>query len=122
MPRSSPETDRQPAFAAVQPKTCGLAVASLVLGIIGCTAPFAVICGHIAKSRIRKSGGTLKGSGLATVGLVLGYVTIIGAIACIIASVYFGANMRKLLEKETLNMRQPAPEVTPAQPDTTSAQ
>jgi len=34
----------------------------------------AVICGHVAQSRIRHSGGTLSGEGLAIGGLVTGYI------------------------------------------------
>jgi competence protein ComGC len=62
---------------------CGLAVASLVLGIAGivlCLGPLAgipaVICGHIAYSRIGKSGGALGGGGLALGGLITGYISI----------------------------------------------
>jgi len=63
-------------------KNSALAVVSLVFGILGlvCTGPVtaipAVICGHIAKSRIRKSGGTLQGEGMALAGLIMGYVGI----------------------------------------------
>src|SRR5436853_127595 len=64
-------------------KNSGLAIASLVLGIAGialCFGPVAgipaVICGHVAKSKIRDSGGTISGSGLATAGLVTGYISI----------------------------------------------
>ena len=64
-------------------KTCGLAVWSLVLGILSlvCCAFFtgipAVVCGHVAQSRIKQSGGTLQGDGLAIGGLVTGYVGIV---------------------------------------------
>jgi hypothetical protein len=64
----------------------GLAVASLVLGIIGLLymccyfagIPFsiaAVICGHISRSRIRHRGEG-KGNSLALAGLITGYVGI----------------------------------------------
>jgi type II secretory pathway pseudopilin PulG len=58
--------------------TSGLAVTSLVLGIfslfsLGLTGIPAVICGHIARSNIKKSSGTLSGDGLAIAGLVTGY-------------------------------------------------
>lgn len=64
--------------------TSGLATASLVLGLLGvvmCFGPVtgipAVICGHMAKGQIRNSGGTLQGDGLATWGLILGYISIV---------------------------------------------
>ena len=65
-----------------QTKTAGLAIASLVMGITGyiLTGPIgglaAIICGHMAKSRIRDSEGSLEGDGLALAGLILGYVNL----------------------------------------------
>ena len=61
-------------------KNSGMAVASLVLGIVSivlCLGPLtgipAIICGHMALSRIRGSNGLLRGSGMATAGLAIGY-------------------------------------------------
>lgn len=65
------------------PKTSGLAIWSLVLGILSltCFSIFAavpgVICGHKALSRIKRSGGGLGGQGMAIAGLVLGYFGIV---------------------------------------------
>jgi hypothetical protein len=60
-----------------------MAIASLVLGICSivlCLGPLAgipaVIMGHKANSDIRKSGGLLGGSGMATAGLVTGYLSV----------------------------------------------
>ena len=64
------------------PKHCGLAIWSLVLGILGLTCFWlltaipAVICGHVAYSRIRRSAGLLTGEGLALGGMITGYVSI----------------------------------------------
>ncbi len=70
-------------------QTSSLAIASLVSGIISWfLLPFigaiiAVVTGHLAKREIRESMGRLTGDGLATAGLVLGYIniglTVIGA-------------------------------------------
>jgi hypothetical protein len=63
-------------------RDAGTAVASMVLGILsyvcipGLGALAAVICGHIAMNQIDNSNGTLKGKGMATAGLVLGYIQI----------------------------------------------
>jgi len=62
-------------------QTSGLAIASLILGILSLllgilTAIPAVICGHISLSRIKKSAGALTGKGMATAGLVMGYIGI----------------------------------------------
>ena len=60
-------------------KDSSLAIISLVCGISAyCFLPFvgalaAIITGHIALNEIKSSNGQLKGSGMATAGLVLGY-------------------------------------------------
>ncbi len=63
-------------------QTAGIAIASLVLGILGlvcfgplCAVP-AVICGHVGMSRIKRSAGALAGEGLALAGLIMGYVSL----------------------------------------------
>lgn len=70
------------------PRTSGLAVASLVFGILGWTLlPFvgsivAVVLGHIARNEVRQSPAAVEGDGLAVAGLVLGYIAIgLGALA-----------------------------------------
>jgi competence protein ComGC len=64
------------------PRTTPLAVWSLVLGILSLTCfallsgiP-AVICGHVARSRVKSSNGALQGNGLALAGLITGYLGI----------------------------------------------
>jgi len=57
-----------------------LAVASLILGLLGTNFLFgigsvaAVICGHLALIQIRSSGNALSGRRMAIAGLVLGYL------------------------------------------------
>jgi len=70
-----------PVPAAYQPpqSTNSLARASMILGVaeffsMGLTAIPAVICGHVAKREMRLTGQ--RGDGLATAGLVLGYLAI----------------------------------------------
>ncbi|MEV6869129.1 DUF4190 domain-containing protein [Streptosporangium subroseum] len=61
----------------VAPRTSGLAVASLVFGILwicGVGSFVAIICGHMAISNIRTTRAG--GKGLAVAGLVLGYLGI----------------------------------------------
>jgi hypothetical protein len=51
-----------------------LAIASLICSLIPCLGWLpGIICGHLAKSRIRRNP-SLKGSGLATAGLLIGYL------------------------------------------------
>jgi hypothetical protein len=74
-------------------KNSPLATWSLVLGILGlvflvfCIGPLfaipAVICGHMAYSRIKRSGGAQAGDGLALAGLIMGYITLALAVVII---------------------------------------
>jgi Domain of unknown function (DUF4190) len=65
------------------PRTAPAAIWSLVLAVLSffcgwlLTAIPAVICGHVARSKIRKSGGALGGKGIATAGLILGYIALV---------------------------------------------
>src|SRR4051794_8709584 len=66
-------------------RTSGLAIASMVLGIVWIYwigSILAVIFGHIAISQTRKDA-TLRGRGMAIAGVVLGYVGL-GVLALII--------------------------------------
>lgn len=65
---------------SLNPKDSSLAITSLITGILGWTIPpllgsvAAIITGYLAKKEIRESRGTLSGEGMATAGLILGYV------------------------------------------------
>ncbi len=83
--QTSQDAVNTPPVKAVMSK---LAVGSLVAAFLG-MSPVAVICGHMAVGRIKKSEGALKGKGLALVGLVFGYLQIITAIL-LIAALTFG--------------------------------
>ena len=71
------------------PQTSKLAIWSLTLGILSliCCTVFSavpgVICGHKALSKIKNSGGTLTGQGLAIAGLITGYLGIAWAVVAI---------------------------------------
>lgn len=76
------------------PVTNGQAVASLVCGIcggftMGLSSIPAVILGHRAKSEIRRTGQ--QGDGMATAGLVLGYLAIAGLAMFLLLIVGFAA-------------------------------
>ena len=66
---------------AVTEKKTGLAIAALVLSIIGIfsygiLSIIAIIFGHISKSKINAQPNIYGGGGMATAGLILGYLTI----------------------------------------------
>src|SRR5262249_59365040 len=79
------ETPAQPSPAVPQTvsQTPAVAIWTLILAVLSFTCGWlftaipAVICGHIARSKIRKSGGVLGGKGIATAGLALGYIALV---------------------------------------------
>jgi hypothetical protein len=68
----------------VSPRTSGLAVASLVCGLLspvicfGCLA--GIICGHLARRAIRRNP-ILTGKGVATAGLIISYAALVLLVA-----------------------------------------
>jgi hypothetical protein len=73
----------RPAVPQTVPHTPAVAIWSLILAVLSFTCGWlftaipAVICGHIARAKIRKSGGALGGRGIATAGLILGYIALV---------------------------------------------
>jgi uncharacterized protein DUF1707/uncharacterized protein DUF4190 len=96
-PGSTPAV-RPPAYSPVpgRPPANSLAVASLCCGIAefftgGLSAIPAVVCGHIARSQIRRTGEP--GAGLALVGLVLGWCgVLVWALVVIIGLLIFSTS------------------------------
>ena len=84
-------------------RTSTLAVISLVAGILGWTLlPFigslgAIITGHMARSEIRRSAGTVDGDGLAIAGLVLGWGSVVVTVIGILLAVMFFGVIAALL-------------------------
>lgn len=82
----------------IYPRTSSLAVVSLIFGILayiflpGVGALVAVICGHSARSEIRRAPpGAIEGDGLALAGLILGWIQIaMGLIALAFAVLIIG--------------------------------
>ncbi len=80
-------------------RTSTAAIISLIAGILGFVQVLpligpiaAIVAGHMAKSEIKKSGGMVSGDGMATIGLVLGYLTLaIGiCLICIFVAAFAG--------------------------------
>ena len=77
--------------------TSTTAIASLVSGILGWTfvpvlgSVLAIICGHMARSEIRRSNGTIDGDGMAIAGLVLGYAMLaLSLLGIVFLLLFFG--------------------------------
>jgi hypothetical protein len=73
--------------------TSTMAIISLISGIVSwfilpfIAAVAAVITGHMAKNEIRKSNGMVGGNGMATAGLVLGYIQLgLGVCLCLLVA------------------------------------
>lgn len=81
---------RRPA-PMIQPRESTLAIVSMITGILGWTflpvvgSLAAVITGHLAKKEIREGNGLLSGSGMATAGLILGYIQLVFVFLAIVA-------------------------------------
>ncbi len=93
----------QPAYRPAA-RTSTLAVLSLVFGILTwCLLPFvgalvAVVCGHLARSEIRRSppDAPQDGDGMAVAGLVLGYVHLlvcVVAVMVVLGVLFLGAGL-----------------------------
>jgi hypothetical protein len=87
-----PPVPTVPTGAVYQPtRTNGLAIASLVLGVLFCTLVggiLSVILGNLALGQIDRSYGAQKGRGLAIAGIVLGWIGI--ALLAILAFTWLG--------------------------------
>ncbi|MDP0491650.1 MAG: DUF4190 domain-containing protein [Verrucomicrobiota bacterium JB023] len=95
-PQAAGSTLQQPSPSpqlASPPQQNGMALASLILGIASfvCGGPLtgiaAIICGHIAKRQLRDSPYEQTGDGLATAGLVMGYIAVGLTVLAIVAYV-----------------------------------
>lgn len=104
-------TTAPPIPSQAPPQTSGLAIGSMICGILGfltggLTGLPAVILGHIGRSQIKKSGGALGGSGFALTGLITGYLTVfivpIAVIAGLVAPMII-RNQDRAAEVEIIN-------------------
>jgi hypothetical protein len=83
--------DSAPSDQLVAPfrETNGSAIVAVVLGVLwfaGIGSVLALVFGYRARREIKNSGGSQKGSGLATVGIILGWI----GIAILVAGVAAG--------------------------------
>ena len=91
-----------PVAAAGEPKTCGVAVAAFVMGLLSLTCILwpilmlpAIICGIVALVKISKNKTCLKGTGLAVTGIVIPVVmTLLIPVFAMVAAILMPALSR----------------------------
>lgn len=85
------DTPEQPVLTP-PPPTSTTAMISLIAGILGLTfipllgSILALVLGYMSKKEIQQSAGSLSGEGLATAGIVLGWIGV--AIGCCLLTVF----------------------------------
>ena len=121
-----------PAYIPQQPKSSGMAVASMVLGIIAVVlfcfwyvsipcAILAIILGIVARNKAKR--GEADGQGMATAGLVCGIISIALALLIILLAVigfsFFGEELQKQIERQEQlqQQQQQSPPGTPSGPE-----
>jgi hypothetical protein len=90
------------AVAATPPRTCGMAIASLVLGVLGCTAPIGLVLGIVALLKINKSRGQMGGQGLAIAGTCVSGLMLVPGLA-IMAGMLLPALAQAKGKAQTIN-------------------
>lgn len=95
-----------PNFPSSLKKTSGLAITSLVCGIISFVLPVlpaivAIICGYLSRSRIKTSNGSLVGKRMALAGLICGYVSLV-LITVIVCGAVYSFNGSKRVKAEEI--------------------
>lgn len=126
---AQPAAYEAPFVPAMQParRTSGMAIASLVLGILWIYwlgSILALVFGYIAKAEIRRSPERVEGGGLATAGIVLGWVgvgTLVLMIGFIILVAIFDNPQNKPAHRPASQrsepfspLQEPAPASSPA--------
>ncbi len=103
-----PDLPQELRNAAVMPsKDSNLAIVSLITGILGWIlipvfgSLAAIVTGHLANKEIAESDGKLTGKGMATAGLILGYIQmgfiVLILIAAIVCLIVFSANIANMI-------------------------
>ncbi|MDH5834122.1 DUF4190 domain-containing protein [Luteimonas kalidii] len=78
-------------------QTSGLAITSLIAGILGWTiVPWigsivAIVTGHLARGEVRRAPERLEGDGMALAGLILGYsMLVLSLVGLVVLFAFFG--------------------------------
>lgn len=102
------------------PQTPGLAIASLICGLVGLLGAFScwfpglvgiggIICGHMALKKIKSNETQYSGKGLAIGGLVTGYLAILVLVVFIlffVGVIVLGKTASDMAPKEMITLKQ----------------
>lgn len=110
-PSPSPPTSRDGVVLAGAGRMSGGAITSLVLGVLGfCTGGLAglvgLIFGIVSLSKIRRSNGALRGTGLAIAGIVTSAVSL--PTACLSVGLFLPALAKARLNAKELRLQSQA--------------
>jgi len=95
-PGTAPATWPGGPYGYAPPHTNGLAIASLVLGLTGWLlcgvgSVLAIVLGFVSRDQIKRSWGRETGSGMATAGIILGFIGAAFWLVVLIAGIVNGA-------------------------------
>ena len=90
-PGTGPPPGQWPGYAYGPPRTNGFATASLILSLVGWLpcgvgSVMAIVFGFVARDQIKRSQGSQVGSGLATAGIVLGFLAVAAWLAVFVVA------------------------------------
>jgi hypothetical protein len=91
-----PSTEAEPSAYALPDKASGLAVTTLVLGILSfCCCSFfagipALICGYLENGKIGRNQSSAKGKWMVITGMILGVISLILGCLQILWVIFFG--------------------------------
>ncbi len=91
-------TDGSDNSERIAPRTSDMAVASLILSILGFTSPIGLVLGMVALRRIDASGGYLRGRGVAIGAISVGGAYLLGLVVVVLGVVPAQAKLRGLDE------------------------
>jgi len=105
-PPPPPYAQGFPAYVVPRQTTNGFAIASMILGIIWIYwigSILALVFGYIAKRQIAASNGTEGGGGMATAGIVLGWIGVAALVALIVIVIIAAATHNASCEPSVYN-------------------
>jgi Domain of unknown function (DUF4190) len=119
LPPPPAPTPVAPGYPMYQPPNNGMAVASMVLGILGLigliwviSPILALVFGYVSKGQIDRSGGRQGGRGFAIAGIVMGWVGIAFSILAIVWFVFVWTQLFPYFEDFPENFPTPLPTFT----------